>query len=134
MRPASILGATGSLLVALTTLLYLVIINRQGNADTGRVSGFVVTLVTCALLGTLASWSRQPRVRSMILGLIAGALLGLGFLGIFSIGLPLLAAGVLLTVATVNAVAEDRSGSMLFPFLLGATSLVGAPTLLLWIT
>ena len=134
MRPASISGVTGSLLVSLTTVLYLVIINEQGNGDTWRVTVFVVTLVTCASLGAVASWSRHPRVRSIILATTAGALLGFGFLGIFSIGLLLLAAGVLLTVATVKAVAEDRSGSMLLPFLLGATAFVGAPTLLLWIT
>lgn len=134
MRPASISGATGSLLVSLTTVLYLVVINEQGNGYTRRVTVFVVTLVACASLGTVASWSRQPRVRSIILATTAGALLGLGFLGIFSIGLFLVAAGVLLTVATVKAVAEDRSGSMLLPFLLGSTALVGAPTLLLWIT
>lgn len=133
MHPASISGATGSVLVSLTTVLYLVIINAQGNVDTRRVTVWVVTLVTCASLGTVASWSRRPRVRSMILAAIAGALLGLGFLGIFSIGLPLVAAGVLLTVASVKAVAEDRSGSMLLPSLLGATAFVGAPTLLLWI-
>ena len=70
----------------------------------------------------------------MILATIAGALLGLGFLGIFSIGLPLVVASVLLTVASVKAVAEDCSDSMLLPSLLGATAFVGAPTLLLWIT
>jgi hypothetical protein len=134
MRPASISGATGSLLVSVTTVLYLVIINSQGNVDTRRVAVWAVTLGTCASLGTVGSWSRQPRVRSIILATTAGALLGLGFLGIFSIGLLLVAAGVLLMVATVKAVAEDRSGSMLLPFLLGATALVGSPILLLWIT
>ena len=115
-----------------TTLLYLVVINSQGNVDTRRVTVWVVALVTCASLGTVASWSRQPSVRSMILAGTAGALIGLGFLGIFSIGLLLVAAGVLLTVATVKAVAEG-SGSMFLPFLLGSTAFVGAPTLLLWI-
>jgi magnesium-transporting ATPase (P-type) len=133
MRPASISGATGSLLVLLTTLLYLVIINSQGNVDTRRVTVWVVTLALCASLGTAASWSRQPRARSIILATTAGALLGLGFLGIFSIGLLLVAAGVLLSVATVKTVTEDRSGSMLLPFLLGAIAFAGAPMLLLWI-
>jgi hypothetical protein len=36
IRPASISGATGSLLVSVTTVLYLVIINVQGNVDTRR--------------------------------------------------------------------------------------------------
>jgi hypothetical protein len=90
------------------------------------VTGVVVTLLACASLGTAASWSRQPRVRSAIFALTAGALFGLGFLGIFSVGLPLVAAGVLLTIATVKAVAEDRSDSKWLPILLGATALVGA--------
>jgi hypothetical protein len=134
MRPASISGAAGSLLVSVTTVLYLVIINSQGNVDTRRVTIWVVTLATCASLGTVASWSRQPRVRSLILATTGGALIGLGFLGIFSIGLLLIAAGVLLMVATVKAVAEDRSGSMLLAFLLGAIAFGGAPVLLLLIT
>jgi hypothetical protein len=134
MRPASISGATGSLLVLATTLLYLVIINSQGNADTRRVTAWVITLTTCASLATVASWSRQPRVRSLTLATIAGALLGLGFIGVFSIGLLLVAAGVLLSIATVKAAAEDRSGSMFLPSLLGAIALAGAPTLMFWIT
>jgi hypothetical protein len=69
----------------------------------------------------------------MILAVTAGALLGLGFLGIFSIGLLLVAAGVLLSVAAMNAVAEDRSGSLLLPSVLGAIAFTGVPTLLLWI-
>ena len=48
MRPASISGATGSLLVSVTTVLYLVIINSQGNVDTRRVAVWAVTLGTCA--------------------------------------------------------------------------------------
>jgi hypothetical protein len=133
MRLASISGATGSPLVSLTTVLYLAIINSQGNVDRRRVTVWVVTLAACALLGTVASWSRQPRVRSIILATTAGALLGLGFLGIFSIGLLLVAAGVLLMVATLKAAAEDRSGSMVLPCLLGGVAFAGAPTLLLWI-
>src|SRR5665213_1945235 len=113
MRPASISGATGSLLVSLTTVLYVVVIDAQGNVDTRRSTAWVVALLTCALLGTVASWFRQPRARSMILAGTAGALLGLGFLGLFSIGLLLVASGVLLAVASVKAVAEDRSGSTL---------------------
>jgi hypothetical protein len=33
----------------------------------------------------------------------------------------------------VKAVAEDRSGSLLLPSVLGAIAFAGAPTLLLWI-
>jgi hypothetical protein len=133
MRPASISGATGGLLVLATTLLYLVIIDLQGNVDTRRVTVWVATLVICASFATVASWSRRPRVRSLTLATTAGTLFGLGFLGIFSIGLLLVAAGVLLSVATVKAAAEDCSSSMLLPFLLGAIALAGAPTLMLWI-
>jgi hypothetical protein len=102
--------------VSVTTVLYLVIIDSQGNVDTRRVAVWAVTLGTCASLGTVGSWSRQPRVRSIILATTAGALLGLGFLGIFSIGLLLIAAGVLLMVATVKAVAEDLRVPCCFRF------------------
>jgi hypothetical protein len=63
----------------------------------------------------------------------AGALIGLGLLGSFSIGLFLVAAGVLLGVAAVKTAAEDRRGWPFIPVLLGAIALVGAPTLVLWV-
>ena len=68
----------------------------------------------------------------MILATTAGALLGLGFLGIFSIGLLLVGAGLLLSVAAMKAV-EDSSISLLLPSVLGAIAFAGVPTLLLWI-
>jgi len=127
MRPASIPGATGSLLVSATTVLYLVVINSQGNVDTRRVTVWVITLATCAALGTVASWSRQPKVRSIILATTGGALVGLGWLGIFSIGLLLVASGVLFVIAAVKAAAEDRSGSGALPTCLGCDRVRWSP-------
>ena len=132
MRPGSIPGVVGSLLVSATILLYLIVIGLQGNVDTRRVALWAITLATCAMLATYASWSSSPRVRSIGFAIAAGALIGLGWLGIFSIGLLLIAAGVLLLVATAKALAEDGSGSVGVALLWGAVAMVGAPVLVLW--
>jgi hypothetical protein len=133
MQPASISGATGSLLVSATSVLYLVLIDSQGSVDSRRVSVWGIALVACGAIGAVASWSRQPKVRSIILATTGGALLGLGWLGIFSIGLLLIASGVLLVVGARTAAAEDQSHSGALAFALGAIALAGAPILLLWI-
>lgn len=64
----------------------------------------------------------------------AGAMLGVGWLAMFSIGALLLAAGVSFGLAA-SKVADDATGrSAALPLVVGAASLVTAPALLLWIT
>jgi hypothetical protein len=133
LRPASIPGATGSLLVSVTTVFYLVLIDSQGSSDGSRVLVWAIALASCASLGAVASWSRAPEVRSIILAATGGALLGLGWLGIFSIGLLLVASGALFVIGARTAAAEDHARSGALAFALGAIAFVGVPVLLLWI-
>jgi hypothetical protein len=58
---------------------------------------------------------------------------GLGWLGIFSIGLLLVASGALFVIGARTAAAEDHARSGALAFALGATAFVGVPVLLLWI-
>ena len=132
MRPGSIAGAVGSLLVAATAVLYLVVIGSQGNVDTRRVASVAIMLAVCALLGMYGAWAPSPKVRSVVFAIAAGALLGLGWLGIFSIGLFLVAAGVLLLFAASKALAENGSDSVVIAVLCGAIALAGAPVFVLW--
>jgi hypothetical protein len=134
MRPASIPGATGSLLVWVTAVLYLMLIDAQGSTDARRVSVWGIALMTCAAVGAVASWSREPKARSISLAVTGGALLGLGWLGIFSIGLLLITSGLLLVVGAWTAAAEDPAESGALAFVLGAVALAAAPILLLWIS
>jgi hypothetical protein len=119
--------------VSATAVLYLVLIDSQGSTDARRVSVWGIALATCAAVGAVASWSRQPGVRSISLAVTGGALLGLGWLGIFSIGLLLIASGVLFVVGARTAAAEDPAHSGALAFALGAIALAAAPILLLWI-
>jgi hypothetical protein len=133
MRPASIPGAAASLLVSATTLAYLALIDSQGSADSRRVTVWGIALATCAALGAVASWSRQAKMRSIMLAVTGGALFGLGLLGIFSIGLLLIVSGVLLIAGSRAAAAEVPSHSGPVAVALGAVALIAAPILLLWI-
>jgi hypothetical protein len=81
--------------------LYLALIVAQGEAETGFVALTAASIVTLGLLagvgGLARSWS--IRARLIVLGAAAGGLFALGVLGIFSIGLPLLVAGVCTVIA-----------------------------------
>jgi hypothetical protein len=118
--------------VSVTTVFYLVLIDSQGSDDS-RVLVWAIALASCASLGAVASWSRAPEVRSVILAATGGALLGLGWLGIFSIGLLLVASGALFVIGARTAAEEDHARSGALAFALGAMAFVGAPVLLLWI-
>lgn len=78
-------GAIGSLVALATTVLYLAILDSQGDVESRRTAGVVVVLVLAAALGLVASWSVSAEPRSSAFAVAAGSLLGLGWLAIFSI-------------------------------------------------
>jgi hypothetical protein len=133
MRAGSVPGAIGILLVLTTTVLYLAIIDSQGDTGSRRTIGVVIALLLSAALGVVASWSLPAKSRSAIFAVAAGSLLGLGWLAIFSIGLLLLASGALFAFAALKVLAEAQAASVAPPLIAGAMSLVAAPALLLWI-
>jgi hypothetical protein len=90
-------GVTGLVVDA----IYLGIILQEGDTNAGRVGAFSILVGAFslfALVSGLAS-SMSTRSRLVLLGASIGGLLTAGILGIFSIGLPLLIAGVLCCVA-----------------------------------
>ena len=77
------------------------IIFDQGDLQAGRVvvvSVFILVVSALAFVGAFAS-TPSTRTRLTVLGAATGGLLTVGVLGIFSIGLPLLVAGVMCGVA-----------------------------------
>ena len=80
---------------------YLVIISGEGDLRSGRVSAVSVCIVVTSGLALVGAFAPRlsTRTRLVVLGAATGGLLTLGVLGIFSIGLPLLVAGVLCGVA-----------------------------------
>lgn len=110
--PVSRVGLAAAALAALIDLLYLVIIANEGNGWSGRVA-FVATLIAaaaaCALIGSTRT---TAPARLPWLAVATGALASLGYLGLFSIGLGLLIAGVLAGIAWGSASRSlDPSGA-----------------------
>jgi hypothetical protein len=82
-------------IAATVDVLYLGIVGTQGsNPEFLRapfVAAFIALMAVCAALSSRASAARW---RPLLLGVSAAGLLLLGFYAIFSIGLPLLVAGM----------------------------------------
>jgi hypothetical protein len=104
--------AAGAAVVVICVFgLYLGIIVGQGDADIVRVTIVGVLLSAAAACCTVATLSHDPRARAIAALAGVGALLSLGFLAIFSVGLPLLVAGGLLTGAAIKMGVPKGSGS-----------------------
>jgi uncharacterized membrane protein len=95
MRSARSLAAASALLALVMVAVYLWVINWQdGEVAIWFVSGLALAALLAATGAVLAS---RPVL------IVAGVLLlALGFLGILSIGLPIVAAGVLAILAAVR--------------------------------
>jgi hypothetical protein len=109
-------------LVALTLVLYLLVISRQSTRDMARV-GLVVALLLAAMGGVIgAVGAAAAEARSTAGTVAAGLLLSLGVLGMFSVGLPLFVAGVLMIVWIVRSGSlRRRRVMMLASFLVSAS-------------
>jgi hypothetical protein len=101
--PGPVVSAGISVVMA---VIYLGIIVRRQHAATGRsifIAGFLV--VVAGLL--FASFRvESPFQRAALLAGAANSLVAVGFLGLFSIGLPLLIAGGLVMPSVARALTE----------------------------
>jgi len=70
------------------------------------VAGFIALMAICAALSARASATRW---RPLLLGVAMAGLLLLGVIGILSIGLPLLVAGLLALVGLINSLSRPGS-------------------------
>ena len=94
--PISVPGIIAAIIAFGTDCLYIAIIREQGNfAVNERRVGFIAanmaTAGTAALAGAL---TRSVPLRLVLFGFATGALVGLGTVGFFSLGLLLLIAGI----------------------------------------
>ena len=87
-------------IVAVVDGAYLNLIAVQGHGGGARVA-YVATLLAATSAGAVIGGRRRHdvRLRAFLLGLATAVCMALGFLGIFSIGLPLLVAGGFLAYA-----------------------------------
>lgn len=67
------------------------------------VAGFIVLMAICA---ALSAWASAIRWRPLLLGASAGGLLLLGFFAMFSIGLPLVAAGLVALAGLMGTLSQ----------------------------
>lgn len=131
MRIVSVTGIGGSAVAGGTTLLYLAIIRSQGDQSVASVTPWAVTFLLCAIVGVVASYVESPRSRSLLFAAVAGTMLGVGFLAIFSIGMLLILAGVLFALAASRAVTSGRVRDALMPWVVGAAACIVVPAALL---
>ena len=89
-------------------VLYVVILQSEGEGDLHRARAqLIATSLAASGLVALGGWLvREPRLRLALLAAASFTLLTWGFLALFSIGLPVFVAGVLLLVSTSHAADE----------------------------
>lgn len=99
-------------IVAATDLVYIVLINAQGESLQPYVPRFVGGYLAVVAAMLVASVVTRPEIVTIRVGLRAAAAAGLLVLGIlasFTVGMPLVIAGILVTVALTRTAREARS-------------------------
>jgi hypothetical protein len=104
------LAVTAAIIAAVTDILYYGVVVGQGGHDPIRwrvafVATFIAVLAMTAALSARAS---SHGWRPGLLGSSAIGLLAMGFIAIFSIGLPLLLAGAVAFIALVISLTASR--------------------------
>lgn len=107
------LGTVAAVLAVGTDLLYLGIIAVQEPVDWPTVIFFAtIIFLAGAAAGVASTPDRALAMRLLLFAAAAGGLLCLGIIGVFSIGLPLLVAGILCAIAWQGAwAAGDPTGA-----------------------
>ncbi len=103
LRRVDLFALAAAVLTAAITVMYLFLVHSQG----GQPSWWAVGILTLAALG--AAYGVRPRARYRRGPLVVSAvfLFLLGFVALFSIGLPLLLAAVLCVVAALRTPTRD---------------------------
>jgi hypothetical protein len=104
-------GVGAAIIAAAVDVLYVGVINTQGGSNpqflrAPFVAAYIALMAIFAALSTRASAARW---RPLLLGISAAGLLLLGVFSIFSIGVPLMVAGVLASLGLINALGPARS-------------------------
>ncbi|MGH2381221.1 MAG: hypothetical protein ACRDG7_08375 [Candidatus Limnocylindria bacterium] len=104
LRRMSIPAALACALAAATLVTYVALLDRQGTPlSNPRVAFVAASIAILSLLTGAGALVRSASVRATLLGLATPGLLGVGFIGAWSIGLSLLLAGILAGWAALAA-------------------------------
>ena len=100
-------GIGAAIVAATVDVLYLGYIGRQGAGDPEflRVPFVAAFIALMAILAAVSTRASAAQWRATLLGVSAAGLLLLGFFAMFSIGLPLLAAGLLALLGLIRTLA-----------------------------
>ena len=124
LRRMSIPAAIACALAVATLATYLALLARQGTPLTNdRVMFVASSIALFAVMTGVAALTRQPQLRTVLLGVSTPGLLGVGFIGAWSVGLSLLIGGILTGVAAVSG--GRASGWSIFRLIAGAILLTG---------
>jgi hypothetical protein len=97
-RPIDVWGLSGAVLAVVMTCVYVAVVQGQGDPP---LPWFTAGLLVGALLAAYGAFRSAPRRRTALLA--AGVLLGgLGVLGLLTIGLPIVVAGICCLAAALR--------------------------------
>jgi len=111
-------------ITVLVDIVYVLIRRSQDEGFTSRAVFIAVHMLVLAAILVLARRVDNPFARAALLAAGANSLILVGFLGLFTIGLPLLIAGLILmpTLGRVLAEMPQPTG----PAIVGLATLIGA--------
>ena len=101
-------AGVAAIIAAVVDVLYYGFVNHQGGPLGWRVAFVATFIALLAITAALSTRASATAWRPALLGLSAIGLLSMGFIAIFSIGLPLLLAGALACVALIFSLATSR--------------------------
>jgi hypothetical protein len=93
----------GALLAFLVTAFYVFLVLAQGDSPSSYAVGILLVAIGCAAYAV----PMRARGRKVTLGVAAVCLLLLGFIALFSIGLPLVLAAMLCVVGAMRHTTRD---------------------------
>ena len=103
LQRIDLLALAGAVLAFLVTALYVFLVLSEGH----RPTWYAVLVLSLAVLGAAYSVPLEARGRRVVLGLAAVVLFLLGFVALFSIGLPLVLAAVLCVLGAFRTRTRD---------------------------
>jgi hypothetical protein len=117
------LACASAIVIGLTAVLYVGLIAEQGGGRVGRVSAVILLFVAALACVIGAVTFKLAATRGVCGAAAAGMLFSMGYLALFSVGLPLLIAGMGMVVWLARTGRRERRGSRLKPigaFVVGA--------------
>jgi hypothetical protein len=104
-------GLAAAAIAGATSIVYVIIIVAQGEDDVGLVVLVVAIILGAALAAGMGASTSDLAMRRISFAIASGLLLSLGALAIFSIGLLLVVAGAMSTVAWVRTMVVAEPGA-----------------------